>query len=272
MGDEEETEKKYELYVADSDKPREDGSQKFSGYGQAFYVTSEAAPSDTYAGQFVEGFRRGKGMYTWKKNGDKYQGHYVDNKKHGFGKMAYTNKTGEEEDGAEPDEAAAPRGGTFLGNYTAGMRGTMKKAVPGDATSEGTFTYVNGDIYVGQWRAGKKDGQGTYTYAKDETTMVGEWENGKITNGKWIFPNGMFYSGGFRYNKPFGKGVWAFKNGNQLTGSYEQKEQEAEDGGGDEEEGKPKPDPKVWCYFKHGKEASVHGGTMFKRRPMAAAA
>merc|ERR1712056_24188 len=125
--------------------------------------------------------------------------------------------------------------------------------------------YQNGDVYVGQWQDGKKHGKGTYTYAKDETQLVGEWANGKITSGKWVFPNGTFYSGKFRYNKPHGKGVWVFPDGNQLTGEYQQKEQANEDdaGGGEEEEGVVKPDPKVWCNFKHGSNVAVQGGSMF---------
>merc|ERR1712039_557338 len=184
------------------------------------------------------------------KNGDSYDGYYELNKKAGFGKMTYRNGKGDEE---EAEEEKAPRGGEYLGLYKEGNR-----------SGEGTFTYQNGDVYVGQWQDGKKHGNGTYTYAKDETQLVGEWEKGKITSGKWVFPNGTFYSGRFRYNKPFGKGVWVFKNGNQLTGNYEQKEQVNEDDPPpDEEEGAPKPDPKVWCQFKAKKSVSVRGGSMF---------
>merc|ERR1712118_48664 len=132
------------------------------------------------------------------------------------------------------------------------------------AMSEGTFTYANGDIYVGQWQAGKKHGRGSYSYAKDGTKLIGDWVQGKIVKGEWIFPNGTFYSGKFRYNKPFGKGVWVFKNGNQLTGEYIQKEQPTDDDppAGDEDENVVRPDPKVWCRFKHGKSVAVSGGSM----------
>jgi len=264
MGDEEEEEPKYKLFVKGSDKPREEGSQKYTGQGHAIYLSG-----DIYDGTYVEGLRRGKGVYTFKKNGDAFDGHYEENRKHGFGKMTYTNKTGEEEEGEEPDPEAPPRGGKYLGYYTAGKRGCKPGISPDEAMSEGTFTYVNGDVYVGQWCDGKKHGKGTYSYAKDSTRLIGEWENGKITNGRWVFPNGTFYSGKFRYNKPHGKGVWVFKNGNQLTGEYIQKEQSTEEdaGGGEEEEGAPpKPDPKVWCHFKHGptaKNVAVAGGSMF---------
>ncbi|CAE8737629.1 unnamed protein product [Polarella glacialis] len=263
MGDEEEEgEPKYELYVKGSDKPCEDGSQKFTGLGRAVYLKG-----DSYEGTYVEGLRTGKGVYTFKKHGDTYEGQYEENRKHGFGKMTYRDIAGEEDE--EPEENAVPRGGTFLGQFSAGMRGCQSAESPTEAlsmASEGTFSYVNGDVYVGQWKEGKKHGNGSYVYAKDGTKLVGEWEGGKIVSGRWIFPNGTFYSGKFRYNKPFGKGAWVFSNGNQLAGDYHQKEQVTEEdaGGGDEgEEGPPKPDPKVWCHFKSGKSVAVRGGSMF---------
>jgi len=259
MGDEEEdTEPKYELYVKGSDQPREDGSQKFTGIGRAAYLNG-----DSYNGTYVEGLRTGQGVYTFKKFGDTYEGQYEENRKHGFGRMTYRNNKGEEEEEAE-EESAAPRGGSYLGNFCAGMRGCKADANPSEVASEGTFTYTNGDVYVGQWKEGKKSGKGSYTYAKDGTKLIGEWEAGKITSGKWVFPNGSFYSGKFRYNKPFGKGVWVFPNGNQLTGAYQQKEQVNEDEPPpDEEDGAPRPDPKVWCQFKASKTVAVRGGSMF---------
>eukprot|EP00933_Yihiella_yeosuensis_P026510 TRINITY_DN20591_c0_g1_i4.p1 TRINITY_DN20591_c0_g1~~TRINITY_DN20591_c0_g1_i4.p1 ORF type:complete len:269 (-),score=73.34 TRINITY_DN20591_c0_g1_i4:74-880(-) len=265
MGDdEEEREPKYELYEKGSDKPREDGSQKFTGEGKAIFLNG-----DIYEGSYVDGLRAGKGSYTFKKNGDSYEGHYEENRKHGFGKMTYrSNGAGDDEEEAA-EENVAKRGGSYLGRFSAGQRGCGENDNPNEVDSDGTFTYINGDIYVGQWKLGKKHGKGSYTYAKDGTKLEGEWESGKIISGKWIFPNGLFYSGSFRYNKPFGKGVWVFPNGNQLTGAYDQKEQANEDdagGGGDEEEGAPKPDPKVWCHFKPTKSVTVRGGSTFFSR------
>jgi len=273
MGDEEAEQLKYKLKVKvkGQEQERADGSRNFSGHGKAFYVElkdGEAAEGDRYEGQFVEGCRQGKGTYTFKKNGDFYEGHYEENKKHDFGMLKYSNTYAEDEEGGEdPDAARPPRGGLYIGNFFEGFRGCRFDANPNEQTSEGTFHYQNGDIYVGQWRAGRKQGTGTYTYKKDGTKLVGEWHEGKIQCGQWVFPNGTFYSGQFRYNKPYGQGVWVFKNGNQVTGSFVQKEKEPKDeGAADEADGAPKPDPKVWCYFKHGKVTAVSGGTMFKPR------
>lgn len=266
MGDGDDNEPKYELYVMGSDKPREDGSQKFTGIGKALFVNG-----DVFEGTFVEGMRSGKGAYTFKKFGDSYEGQYEENRKHGFGTLTYKNgKEGdEEEDGGGGDEAegATVRGGSYVGHYTHGLRGCAagEEVQPEDESCGGTFNYVNGDSYAGQWQAGKKHGKGTYSFAKDGTRLEGHWENGKITSGRWLFPNGTFYVGKFRFNKPFGKGIWVFPNGNQLTGEYLQKEQagEGDPPADDDENAGPKPDPKVWCNFKHGKTTSVRGGSMF---------
>ena len=54
------------------------------------------------------------------------------------------------------------------------------------------------------------------------TKLTGDWEEGQLKNGKWLFPTGTIYEGQFKYNKPDGKGVWKFLNGNQITGNYKQ--------------------------------------------------
>jgi hypothetical protein len=46
------------------------------------------------------------------------------------------------------------------------------------ANSRGTFKFVNGDVYVGDWKDGKHYGQGTFKNA-DGDVYVGEWKNGK---------------------------------------------------------------------------------------------
>jgi hypothetical protein len=41
-----------------------------------------------------------------------------------------------------------------------------------------------------------------------------------MTDGKWLFPNGVSYEGTFEHNKPKGRGLWAFQNGNTQEGEY----------------------------------------------------
>lgn len=264
------------LYTLDlPDGKQLDSSRMFTGKGKATYnlPDQERAP-DTYDGEFVEGFRLGWGTYVFGKNGDKYEGEYEQNQKHGLGKLTYSTRYGSDE--LDEEGAAPPRGGFYHGYFHKGKRGSpeqMHERQGETMKSEGTFTYCNNDTYVGQWRDGKKNGKGTYSFAADGTKLKGEWSEGKITNGQWLFPNGMFYTGRFRYNKPFGKGVWAFANGNQLTGEYKQEElTNDEEGGapppaeGDGEEAPP-PDPKVKCSLAYGEAVVVRGGAPQMRLP-----
>ena len=91
---------------------------------------------------------------------------------------------------------------------------------------EGVFRYPNGDVYSGWWKHGQKEGTGTYTFKKTGHKLFGDWEAGKIVKGKWIYPEGLQFSGDFANNKPNGLGEWLFKNGNKAGGSYVQTKKE----------------------------------------------
>lgn len=72
---------------------------------------------------------------------------------------------------------------------------------------EGVFTYVNKDIFSGWFKYGKKEGKGTYLFNDTGMRIQGEWENGEVKTGEWIFPNGKIYKGSFKNNKPDGNGT-----------------------------------------------------------------
>jgi hypothetical protein len=57
--------------------------------------------------------------------------------------------------------------------------------------------------------------------------MFGDWTAGNIKSGRWVYPNGIYFEGSFKNNKPIGEGTWNFKNGNKLEGAYSQKVKEA---------------------------------------------
>ncbi|VTZ69566.1 MORN repeat protein, putative [Plasmodium chabaudi chabaudi] len=97
----------------------------------------------------------------------------------------------------------------YYGNYSNGMK-----------HDEGLMVYKNGDVYVGTWRFGKKNGYGKYIYKKCKSVLEGHWENGYLSHGKWILPNGTYFIGNFKNNEPIGDGVWYFKDGAQLNVHY----------------------------------------------------
>ena len=56
----------------------------------------------------------------------------------------------------------------------------ISECIKGDCNNGyGTYTFANGDKYVGEWKDGKQHGQGTYT-GTDGTVMKGIWENGEL--------------------------------------------------------------------------------------------
>ena len=61
----------------------------------------------------------------------------------------------------------------------------------------GTYTYANGEKYVGGWKDGKKHGQGTYTY-----------------------PNGKNYVGEFKDDKKHGQGTYTWADGKVWDGQW----------------------------------------------------
>lgn len=95
--------------------------------------------------------KNGKGTVTYK-NGNKYEGNFVDNKRHGPGTMTYAN--GDEYDG------------DWVDNKRHG---------------KGTYTWADGTKYEGKWKNGKKYGNGTmkYSYKSDILEQGGRLENGK---------------------------------------------------------------------------------------------
>jgi len=51
----------------------------------------------------------------------------------------------------------------------------------GKKHGQGTYTWFDGGIYVGKWKDGKKHGQGTETWSSG-WKYVGEWREGKPWN------------------------------------------------------------------------------------------
>lgn len=189
MAEEEDQGAQYQL--VDENGNTKPSSRDHTGKGTAKYPNG-----DVYEGDFSEGRRDGRGIYRYG-NGDKFEGQWKENFKHGIGKMVYNGR------------------GTYQGYWENGRR-----------HGEGVFTYPNGDVYSGWWRYGEKEGTGTYLSKKTNMKLFGEWSNGEFTTGRWVYPNGVYYEGAFQNNKPVGKGVWNFKNGNKLDGEFTQKVRE----------------------------------------------
>ena len=71
------------------------------------------------------------------------------------------------------------------------------ECIEGDCNNGyGIYTSADGDKYIGEWKDGKKNGQGTYTW---------------ISGNTWL--NGNKYVGEFKDDKRNGLGTYTFANG-----------------------------------------------------------
>ncbi|CDO64535.1 conserved Plasmodium protein, unknown function [Plasmodium reichenowi] len=97
----------------------------------------------------------------------------------------------------------------YYGNYINGLK-----------HNEGMMVYENGDVYIGMWKFGEKNGHGKYIYKKCKSILEGNWVEGYLSYGKWTLPNGMYFVGRFRQNKPTGDGTWIFNDKTQVNVFY----------------------------------------------------
>jgi hypothetical protein len=90
----------------------------------------------------------------------------------------------------------------------------------GKRNGQGTFTFSDGEKYVGEFKDDKIDGQGTYTFANGNK-YVGEHKDSKINGqGTFTFADGSKYVGEHKDGKRNGQFTATFANGNKYVGEY----------------------------------------------------
>ena len=84
----------------------------------------------------------------------------------------------------------------------------------------GTFTSADGEIYVGEFKDDKRNGQGTQTFASGSGGYTGEWKDGKYNGqGTYTF-KGTKYVGEFKDYKRDGQGTLTFATGEKYVGEF----------------------------------------------------
>ena len=84
----------------------------------------------------------------------------------------------------------------------------------------GTFTFANGDKYVGEFRDSRFNGRGTYAWAPGNK-YVGEFRDGKMHGqGAYTYASGSKYVGEFRDDKSHGQGTHTFASGSKYVGEF----------------------------------------------------
>ena len=93
----------------------------------------------------------------------------------------------------------------------------------------GTVIFHSGDKYVGEWKDGRQDGEGSYTYSTGK--YVGEWKNGRqegFGTSTYNLPkkrdnNKVYvvkYIGEWKDGRQDGEGTIFFHNGQSWTGTF----------------------------------------------------
>ena len=88
----------------------------------------------------------------------------------------------------------------------------------------GTFTDTNGNVYIGGWKEGKRDGNGKW--CTDRYVYEGEFKDGKrCGHRKETWPDGKVYvrevyGGQWKGGKKHGTGTTACKDGSMYAGEW----------------------------------------------------
>jgi hypothetical protein len=100
--------------------------------------------------------------------------------------------------------------------------GEFKYGLP---DGQGTYYFLadnefKGDKYAGEFKDGKKNGQGTYTHTSGNK-YVGEYKDGKKNGqGTYTWADGAKYEGEFKDSKKHGQGTFTFPDGRIQEGQW----------------------------------------------------
>jgi len=90
----------------------------------------------------------------------------------------------------------------------------------GKREGKGKLTFVNKDVYEGDFKNGKQEGKGKYTFVSRDV-YEGKFENDKREGiGKYTFASGNVYEGEFKNDKREGIGKFRFASGDVYEGDF----------------------------------------------------
>lgn len=92
--------------------------------------------------------------------------------------------------------------------------------VGGKMHGNGTYTWANGDIYIGEFKNDNLNGQGTYILSNGDK-YVGGFENGmKTGQGTYVWADGETYIGEWKDNVKSGYGTNTWPDGSKYVGEF----------------------------------------------------
>lgn len=97
----------------------------------------------------------------------------------------------------------------------------MGNCIKGDCKDgQGTYSYADDSVYVGQWKDNKRNGMGTLTRTKG-SKYVGQWKDDQFNgHGTYIYPDGSSYVGQWRDSRKNGEGRYISSDGSEYEGQW----------------------------------------------------
>ncbi|KAL6762997.1 hypothetical protein V8C86DRAFT_2505292 [Haematococcus lacustris] len=161
-------------------------AQKEGAHHTVYWVSGER-----YQGEWSDNKRHGKGTVVYK-NGDKYEGDWANGLRHGLGTLWIF------------------KGGKYIVRYN----GEWRQDTP---TGHGTFFLDNGDTYEGDWVNGRRQGRGRAVYGGRAIdgfggdVYEGQWEDDmKHGLGSMMYGNGDMYEGQWSKDQKHGSGTFFY--------------------------------------------------------------
>ena len=96
----------------------------------------------------------------------------------------------------------------------------------GDEKSSWNYCYgkgllPNGDNYIGEWNAGKPDGQGTLVSSNGKNKYIGKFLDGVFSGqGLMDYESGGRHIGSWKFGKPDGEGTHTWTDGRRYVGNW----------------------------------------------------
>jgi hypothetical protein len=154
-------------------------------------------------------FIKGKVVY---KNGEIYDGDFINEVKDGFGKLLY--KKGQSYEGQWKNNKRDGEG-TYIFESGSVYIGQW---VGGERHGHGILNYNGGNIYQGNWANSEKHGYGEMEY-ENGNIYKGNWNDERYGQGKMIYANGDVYEGEWNEER-FGQGKMIYANGDVYEGEW----------------------------------------------------
>ncbi|KAI3384829.1 hypothetical protein SNEBB_009081 [Seison nebaliae] len=147
---------------------------------------------NTYAGEWKDNKRHGKGSYFWKETHLVYEGDWLEGNRTGYGMISHQTEKGDLRK-------------LYAGNWHMNKR-----------HGQGTYFYENGDYYEGEWVNDVREGWGKMMHSNGDS-YEGYWSNNlRHGLGMYIFANGDRYEGGWHEDVRHGEGKFFFRKKRRL--------------------------------------------------------